>query len=67
MRTITFNIKYFGVHSDNKISWRLHVESKINKSSGLLLQCKLAFGSKCCAYPKYLIWICLVEICTIRK
>ena len=51
------NVKYLGVHIDNKLSWRFHVESKINKCSGLLLQCKRVVGSKWGVHPKYLIWI----------
>ena len=31
------NVKYLGVHIDNKLSWRFHAESKTNKCSGLLL------------------------------
>ena len=54
---IRSNVKYLGVHIDNKLSWRFHVESKINKCSGLLLQCKRIVGNKWGVHPKYLIWI----------
>ena len=50
-------VKYLGVNIDNKLNWKSHVETKLNKCTGLLLQCKRITGIKWGVHPKYLSWI----------
>ena len=63
MRTLTlfnkpkFKVKYLGVHTDNKLNWKSHTETKKNKSTLLWLQCNRVTGVKWGVHPRFIFWI----------
>jgi ribonuclease HI len=49
--------KYLGVIIDDKLSWKQHLESRIQKSCMILGQCRRAIGRTWGLKPKWIHWI----------
>ncbi|CAH2097628.1 unnamed protein product [Euphydryas editha] len=54
---LTKEVKYLGVILDNKLLWNRHLDSKINKASIILCQCKRLLGKSWGLSPKITSWL----------
>ena len=50
-------VKYLGVILDNKLTWIVHLEEKLNKAIGIFWLCRNAFGRNWGLSPKAIWWI----------
>ena len=55
--TMTNKVKYLGVILDEGLTWRYHIEERVNKAIKVFWQCRSAFGKNCGLRPSVLYWM----------
>jgi ribonuclease HI len=52
-----FEVKYLGVVFDSKLTWSVHVDTRISKACMIFGHCRRLFGLKWGLKPKYVHWL----------
>ena len=50
------SVKYLGITLDQKLTWTLHIQNKINNAKGLLIKMRQAVGKLWGPEPRYVRW-----------